>query len=215
VILERIKERGERERGSESEESVLERRDERDERRDIIGSLSSSLLPTSFLFSSLYSTVSVFLPSTALPFVISRLEADGASVAVEGSVWDEAHQHALHFVEQHPGTSSPSHLSPLLPLPLPLPLPLFLFLSFSGSFLVHPFDHPEIWEGHVSLIEEMAEQIKLHGAEKPAALILSGDLSASPPFHFSLFTIHFSPFTITSHFPLLASPLLTSFLPLA
>jgi L-serine/L-threonine ammonia-lyase len=39
-----------------------------------------------------------------------------------------------------------------------------------GHVHVHPFDHPDIWQGHSSIVAELNHQ--LHGA-KPDAIILS------------------------------------------
>ena len=58
---------------------------------------------------------------------MQRLITDtGAEVRVHGSVWDEAHDAAL----------SVAHAT--------------------GGAVLHPFDHPDIWEGHASLISEVS-----------------------------------------------------------
>ncbi len=55
------------------------------------------------------------------------IEATGAEVRIAGDVWDEAHAAAINVAAQ------------------------------TGGALLHPFDHPDIWEGHASLITEVAE----------------------------------------------------------
>ncbi|XP_002163226.1 serine dehydratase-like [Hydra vulgaris] len=84
--------------------------------------------------------VTVFVPETTAIQVIHTLEKEHAKVYVKGSVWDEAHFYAQKFVEEH-----------------------------EGSTLVHPFDHPEIWSGHSTMIHE----IKLKLPEPPSAILLS------------------------------------------
>ncbi len=63
----------------------------------------------------------------------------GATVLEHGAVWDDAHAHALTLVAADPGMT-----------------------------YVHPFDAPEIWAGHASLIEECARQ-----RGKPGAVVVS------------------------------------------
>jgi L-serine/L-threonine ammonia-lyase len=55
------------------------------------------------------------------------IEAAGAEVRISGDVWDEAHAAAITLAEK------------------------------TGGVLPHPFDHPDIWEGHASLVAEVAE----------------------------------------------------------
>eukprot|EP01102_Stenamoeba_stenopodia_P008806 TRINITY_DN2572_c0_g1_i4.p1 TRINITY_DN2572_c0_g1~~TRINITY_DN2572_c0_g1_i4.p1 ORF type:complete len:247 (-),score=63.53 TRINITY_DN2572_c0_g1_i4:80-820(-) len=73
-------------------------------------------------------------------FDSDRLKTYGANVTVVGSVWDEANQHATAFTAEN-----------------------------KGSFLVHPFDNPEIWSGNASVIEELKEEFKT----PPAAIVVS------------------------------------------
>lgn len=62
--------------------------------------------------------------TTALP-VREAIAARGASVVVHGSVWDEAHAHALQLAHEQ------------------------------GAVYVHPFDDPLLWDGHATLIDEV------------------------------------------------------------
>ncbi|CAK0858734.1 unnamed protein product [Prorocentrum cordatum] len=71
----------------------------------------------------------VVLPSTTPAAVHERLRRYGAEVVVHGDVWDEADVRAQQLVEE-----------------------------LKGSY-VHPFDQPSTWEGHASLVEELARQL--------------------------------------------------------
>jgi L-serine/L-threonine ammonia-lyase len=67
----------------------------------------------------------VVVPQTTLPAVREAIVARGAQVHVHGSVWDEAHEHALALAAQ------------------------------LGAVYVHPFDDPLLWQGHASLVDEV------------------------------------------------------------
>lgn len=79
--------------------------------------------------------ISLFVPITTPDFVIKRLREEGADVTVIGSAWDEANANALEFSKQ------------------------------PGNVYIPPFDNPDIWTGHSSLIEEIVD--------KPDAIICS------------------------------------------
>ncbi|MBX3709911.1 MAG: pyridoxal-phosphate dependent enzyme [Gammaproteobacteria bacterium] len=80
--------------------------------------------------------VTVFVPKTTNPIFLKRLESEGAEIKIHGEVWDEAHQAAMDFVNK------------------------------TNSGYVPPFDHPSIWIGHSTMIDEVAQQ-----CEKPDAVI--------------------------------------------
>ncbi len=69
----------------------------------------------------------VFIPSTSHQIYIDEIKLYGAEVIVAGDVWDDAHLAALNFSEAHHAAYIP------------------------------PFDHPLIWEGHATLIQEVAD----------------------------------------------------------
>ena len=71
--------------------------------------------------------MTVVVPSTTGQRMRALIASTGAEVTVSGSVWDEAHATAIELAEQ------------------------------SGRALLHPFDHPDIWEGHASMITEVRE----------------------------------------------------------
>lgn len=71
----------------------------------------------------------VCLPTSTPAFIRGRLEAFGAKVVVEGSMWSEANAHAERVAEE------------------------------SGGVLMHPFDMPDAWDGHASLVHEIREDL--------------------------------------------------------
>lgn len=83
--------------------------------------------------------VTVVVPQTTPEFMRQRIMQQGAKLIVHGEAWDAAHEHALALAEA-------DHCG-----------------------LVPPFDHPEIWRGNASVIEEVAQQLPL----KPAAVVVA------------------------------------------
>ena len=80
----------------------------------------------------------VFVPTTTPYDTILKIKEQGAEVIVKGDVWDETDKYALDLAEKYDG----------------------LYIS--------PFDHPLIWEGHSTIVDEIAMEI-----QKPDAIILS------------------------------------------
>lgn len=83
--------------------------------------------------------VLVVVPETTSDQVIKKLRQQGAEVQQVGSVWDEAHTHALNEAEQ------------------------------SGGGVIHPFEHPKIWQGHATLVHELKQQLDT----PPDAIVVS------------------------------------------
>lgn len=81
----------------------------------------------------------VFIPSSSHPIYIDAIKSYGADVMVAGAVWDDAHQAAIHFADIH------------------------------QAAYIHPFDHPMIWQGHATMIEEMVAA----DFKKPEVVIVS------------------------------------------
>jgi L-serine/L-threonine ammonia-lyase len=69
--------------------------------------------------------VTIVVPETTSEEVRRSIEATGAAVLVYGSVFDEANTHAIKLADAR------------------------------KAAYVHPFDHPLLWEGHGSLIDEV------------------------------------------------------------
>ena len=82
--------------------------------------------------------VTVVVPSRTGQAVRDRISALGADVIVHGAVWDESYLFALDFAEKVNG------------------------------ICIHAFDHPTIWAGHATMIDEIVQQ-----CPKPDVLILS------------------------------------------
>ena len=72
--------------------------------------------------------VTVFLPSTSHKIFIDAIQAEKAETKIAGNVWDEAHKAATQFAEEVNGAYIP------------------------------PFNHPLIWSGHSTLINEVANE---------------------------------------------------------
>jgi L-serine/L-threonine ammonia-lyase len=83
--------------------------------------------------------VTVFVPSSTPPMMLDKLRAEGAHIEVAGQVWDDAHAAAVTAAAQ------------------------------TGAGYVHPFDSEEIWEGHATLVDEIAEDLP----QPPGAVVLS------------------------------------------
>lgn len=83
-------------------------------------------------------SVTVIVPETTPEPVRKRIQSKGATVRVHGTVRDDAHTHGLAFCE-----------------------------TINGAY-IPPFDHPVIWEGHATLIDELSLQYP-----QPNAVILS------------------------------------------
>jgi L-serine/L-threonine ammonia-lyase len=80
----------------------------------------------------------VYVPTTTSADAISMIEQQGAEVVIAGDVWDETHEVACRVAEEVNG----------------------LYVS--------PFDHPLIWDGHATVIDEIAAE-----AARPDAVVLS------------------------------------------
>lgn len=73
--------------------------------------------------------ITVVVPSLTAPETVAKLRAFGAEVIVHGDFWDQAHSLCLEMQAADPGIT-----------------------------YIHPFDMPDLWEGHASLVDELAEQ---------------------------------------------------------
>lgn len=82
--------------------------------------------------------VKVFLPESTPDFMMNKIEAEGAVVQVGGKDWNEANEAALREIE------------------------------VSDGFYIPPFDHPEIWRGHSTIVDEIKRQ-----TEKPALITVA------------------------------------------
>jgi len=83
----------------------------------------------------------VVVPTSTSEVMKKRIESEGAKVIAAGKVWDEANAYALQLLKDQPQVT-----------------------------YIPPFDHPEVWAGNSSLIDEIRDQ--LEGA-KPDVVICS------------------------------------------
>ncbi|XP_028251465.1 serine dehydratase-like isoform X2 [Parambassis ranga] len=83
----------------------------------------------------------IVVPSSSPQLVFKRLQDQGATVKITGKVWDDANAEALRLAEAE------------------------------GLTFVPPFDHPLLWQGHASMITEVAAA--LGPGVKPGAVLLS------------------------------------------
>lgn len=80
----------------------------------------------------------VVVPKTTSIYMQQQMQHLGATVKVVGASWNEAHAFASAYSEAN------------------------------GAAYIHPFEHPLLWEGHSSIIDECAEKM-----EEPDAIIVS------------------------------------------
>jgi L-serine/L-threonine ammonia-lyase len=80
----------------------------------------------------------VYVPSTTPRDTIQKIEKQQAEVLVRGDVWDETDAYARRIADQ------------------------------TDALYISPFDHPLIWEGHATMVDEIVGAIP-----KPDAIILS------------------------------------------
>ncbi|XP_053443376.1 serine dehydratase-like [Nycticebus coucang] len=81
----------------------------------------------------------IVLPKSASLQVVRRLQGEGAEVQLVGKVWDEANLKAQELAKR------------------------------DGWVNVSPYDHPLIWEGHASLVQELKAVL----GTPPGALVLA------------------------------------------
>lgn len=80
----------------------------------------------------------VYVPGNTHPIYLEKIRRLGARVIVAGAVWDEAHQAALAAAAQ------------------------------LQAAYVPPFDHPLIWSGNSTMVDELSQQMP-----KPQAIVVS------------------------------------------
>lgn len=81
----------------------------------------------------------VVIPDAASSYMADVIRREGATVITHGQIFDDARDYALQIVEND-----------------------------KTAYFLHPFDHPILWEGHSTLVDELKEQ-----TEKPDAIVLS------------------------------------------
>jgi L-serine/L-threonine ammonia-lyase len=86
----------------------------------------------------------ILVPHSTPESVREQIRAIGADVIVHGKVWDEANEEAL------------------------------LLCREPGTVYVPPFDHPDIWDGNATLIDEAAQQARRLGTGFDAVVCAVG-----------------------------------------
>ena len=82
--------------------------------------------------------VTIIVPQTTPVRSRELIQTTGAQLLVHGPAWDEAYARAVTLAEQ------------------------------TGAINIHPFDDPQVWRGHASLVREIAA-----AGIKPGAMVLS------------------------------------------
>jgi L-serine/L-threonine ammonia-lyase len=82
--------------------------------------------------------VTIVVPKTASAWMQDLLRGEDATVTVHGDSWDDAHFYATELAKQE------------------------------NAAYIHAFDDPKVWEGHASIIHELAET-----GIKPGAVVAS------------------------------------------
>lgn len=77
--------------------------------------------------------VRVFVPRRTSALMRERIALEGAVVEVAGEVWDDAHARAVEVSRAE------------------------------GGALIHPFDHPDVWDGNATLVHEVVDQMPRPG----------------------------------------------------
>ena len=81
----------------------------------------------------------IVIPGSTSDYMAGVIRREGAQVVKCGRIYDDAQQRAMEIVESDP-----------------------------EAVFVHPFDHPLLWAGHSTLVDELVEQ-----TDKPDAIVLS------------------------------------------
>jgi L-serine/L-threonine ammonia-lyase len=102
----------------------------RGKKRLVSSSGGNAGLAVSYSARELKVPATIFVPSTTATFLRDKIKEDGAEVIVHGNVWAEANERAIEYVKMD-----------------------------EESELIHPFDHPEIWEGNSTMIDELVNQV--------------------------------------------------------
>uniref|UniRef100_A0A2K6N044 L-serine ammonia-lyase n=1 Tax=Rhinopithecus bieti TaxID=61621 RepID=A0A2K6N044_RHIBE len=90
----------------------------------------------------------VVLPESTSLQVVQRLQGEGAEVQLTGKVWDEANLRAQELAKR------------------------------DGWVNVSPFDHPLIWKGHASLVQELKEVLRTPPAITAGKLVTLPDITS-------------------------------------
>jgi L-serine/L-threonine ammonia-lyase len=91
--------------------------------------------------------IQVFVPETALPLMINKIKSrNKASVIVKGANWNEANGYALEAMDR---------------------------IGRNQTVYIPPYDHPLIWEGNSTLVDEILEDCGGDPNKFPKVIVLS------------------------------------------
>ena len=102
-------------------------------KRFVASSGGNAGMAVAYAGSKLNIPVNVFVPNTTPEYMRNKLTEEGADVRVIGDVWDETNRETLKFIDES------SEADNILYVP--------------------PFDHEDIWEGHASVVDELAREM--------------------------------------------------------
>lgn len=111
---------------------------ERGARRLVTSSGGNAGLAVAWAARRLQVPVTVVVPRRSSASMRAKIAAEEADVVVHGDVWDDAHARAMELGAADDAT------------------------------LIHPFDHPDVWDGNATLVDEVADQLG-----EPAQLVAS------------------------------------------
>lgn len=104
----------------------------------ICSSAGNAGLAVAYAGEALGIPTTIVIPQSTPKLMLKKLQAENATVIVHGETWDEADQQARKLATE-------------------------LSLTY-----IHPFDHPMIWKGYTSLIQELQQ-----AACQPDAIVVS------------------------------------------
>ncbi|KAJ4436770.1 L-serine dehydratase/L-threonine deaminase-like [Periplaneta americana] len=112
---------------------------ERGCQRIIVSSGGNAGIAASHAAQALNIPCTVYMPQTAPPAARRLIKSNGAEIKIGGAVYDAAEKIAREEAKK------------------------------PGVAYISPYDDPEVWEGHVSMIDELKEQLP----SKPSAVVCS------------------------------------------
>lgn len=80
----------------------------------------------------------IVVPETTSPRARELISGEGATLIIHGASWDDSHAYAVALAREQ------------------------------DAVYIHPFDDPQVWSGHASMVQEMAS-----AAVRPGAMVLS------------------------------------------
>lgn len=108
-------------------------------RKFVIASGGNAGLAVAYAGREMGVPVTVVVPESTKENMRQRIRTLGAKLKVVGKNWNAAHEYTLGLAEAE------------------------------DTYYVHPFDHPQLWAGHASLVHELREEM----SEAPNLILLS------------------------------------------